>query len=249
MGVSMYGRRLKNVLLRKMSPDDFRFFENHMERIELPFWLGLEARGQPIDSVYFIETGIAAIIADMRGGCDTEVGLIGFEGMTGTATVSGSNYALHKCLMQIPGEGFRVPIAALMSAASQSPQLRQLLLRYMQTLYVQATASAVSNVRSRLEERLARLLLRCHDRVATDAIPITHKVLAIMLGVRRPRVTHGLHLLENEGLIRLNRGEIIIHHRDRLIVRANGSYGACVAEYNRLIGMTTKSHRKTLCHV
>mgnify|MGYP001099954611 CR=1 FL=1 len=241
----MYSRNYKNIILRNIDHGDLHFFEENMEAIKLPMWFTLTPRGKPIEYAYFIETGIAAIVASMGRGRDVEVGLIGFEGMTGAAAVLGNDCAPHECVMLMAGEGVRVPIATLALAVSRSPRLRLLLLRYTQTLYVQATCCALSNVRSRLEERLARLLLRCHDRVVGNTIPITHEVLAVMLGIQRPRVTLGLHILEGEGLIRANRGAIIVRHRDSLIRRARGSYGVPVAEYDRLIGVVPRRPRKT----
>ncbi|WP_050991140.1 MULTISPECIES: helix-turn-helix domain-containing protein [Bradyrhizobium] len=44
----------------------------------------------------------------------------------------------------------------------------------------------------------------------TDEIPLTHSVLAQLLGVRRASVTDCLDLLESEGLIRTKRGQISI---------------------------------------
>ena len=245
----MYPRTYSNILLRKMSPDERRLLEDHMERVRLPFRMHMEHRGQPIEFVYFPEAGIATIVARMPRGRDVEVGLIGFEGMTGTAAVLGDYCAAHECFIQMAGEGYRVPVAALTSAISRSPQLHNLLLRYVQSLYVQATYCALSNVRSRFEERLASLLLRCRDRVAGDTLPLTHEVLAVMLGVRRPGVTLGLHVLEGEGLIRASRGEIIIRDRERLIKRTKGSYGVPVAEYKRLIGTDTSPAGKTMFYL
>lgn len=169
--------------------------------------------------------------------------------MTGVAAVLGDDRAAHECFMQMPGKGFRMPVAALTSAASRSTRLHRLLLRYARTLYVQATCCALSNVRLRLEERLARLLLRCHDRILGDRIRLTHEVLAVMLGVQRPRVTLGLHVLEGEGLIRANRGEIVIRDRESLIKRTKGGYGAPAAEYKRLIGSGIRRHAKTAFHI
>jgi CRP-like cAMP-binding protein len=241
----MYRGVYNNILLRKMSQNELRLLEGHMERVKLPFRMNLEHRGRPIEFIYFLEAGIATLVARMPKGRDVEVGLIGYEGMTGAAAVLGDECAAHECFMQMAGEGLRVPIAALTLAASRSTQLRSLLLRYAQSLYIQATYCALSNVRSKFEERLARMLLRCHDRVKGDTLLLTHEVLAVMLGVRRPGVTLGLHILEGESLIRASRGEIIIRNREGLIKRTNGSYGVPVAEYRRLIGTDTCPYGNT----
>ena len=65
---------------------------------------------------------------------------------------------------------------------------------------------------------------------------LTHEFLSVMLGVRRAGVTVGTHMLEGKGLIRANRGHIIILDRKGLENEAQGSYGAPEDEYERLIG-------------
>jgi hypothetical protein len=74
-----------------------------------------------------------------------------------------------------------------------------------------------------------------HDRVDGDRFKLTHEFLAVMLGVRRPGVTVALHVLEGHGVIKSNRGEVIILDRDGLIELADGSYGVPEREYERLI--------------
>ncbi|WP_352969201.1 helix-turn-helix domain-containing protein [Mesorhizobium sp. M0954] len=76
----------------------------------------------------------------------------------------------------------------------------------------------------------------CNDRIEGDRLPITHEFLSVMLGVRRPGVTVALQMLEGRGLIRSNRGEVIVRDRTGLITLANSSYGQPEAEYARLIG-------------
>ena len=64
-----------------------------------------------------------------------------------------------------------------------------------------ATYTALSNGRSKIEERLARWLLMAHDRVKRDDLPLTHEFLALMLGVHRPGVTGAIKSLSAAGLI------------------------------------------------
>jgi len=55
-----------------------------------------------------------------------EVGLIGCEGMSGTAVVLGSNRSVHSTYMQVEGEGQRVPTQKLLQAIKESDLLREL---------------------------------------------------------------------------------------------------------------------------
>jgi hypothetical protein len=53
-------------------------------------------------------------------------------------------------------------------------------------------------------------------------------------------VTIALHVLEGKGLIKSNRGEVIVLDRDGLIELADGSYGVPEREYERLISRSAR---------
>jgi Mn-dependent DtxR family transcriptional regulator len=73
-----------------------------------------------------------------------------------------------------------------------------------------------------------------HDRAQHDHVNMTHALLAVMLGVRRPGVTVALNALELRGLIQVGRGIVTIIDREGLEIAANGIYGRPEAEYKRL---------------
>jgi CRP-like cAMP-binding protein len=219
-----------------MSSDDIALLEPHMQRCSLTLRMNLEQSRTPIDFVYFLEEGIGSVVAKSRLGRDTEIGFIGFEGMTGSALVMGDDRNVHECYVQMAGDAIRIEADAFLAALASSPTMRLFLLRYAQSLHIQTGYTALVNARSKLEERLARWLLMCDDRVSDGRLTITHEFLAIMLGVRRPGVTVALQLLEGHGLIRATRGEIAIRDRAGLVELANGGYGEAEAEYERLIG-------------
>jgi CRP-like cAMP-binding protein len=225
----------KNELLRRMSADDLALLQPHLERCILELKTTLEAAGSKIEAVYFPEEGIGSVIARMTNGSDAEVGFIGFEGMIGSALVMGADYAAHDCRVQVAGLAFRIDAAPFSAALVTSPTLRLFLLRYVHYLHIQTGYTALMNARSKLEDRLARWLLMCDDRVAGGRVSITHEFLSVMLGVRRPGVTVALQLLEGRGLIRAQRGEILIRDRRGLVALADG-YGQSEAEYLRLVG-------------
>ena len=55
------------------------------------------------------------------------------------------------------------------------------------------------------------------DRSDADEMPITQELLAELLGVQRPSLTHGVAELEEAGLILRGRGQITIVDREGLI--------------------------------
>ncbi|WP_425374528.1 Crp/Fnr family transcriptional regulator [Mesorhizobium waimense] len=226
----------KSDLLRRMSPDDFALLAPHLHNRFLDLRESVESAGEPIKSVCFFESGLASVVASNRPGLDTEVGIIGREGMSGSALVMGADWAPNDCYIQMTSEAVCMEAAPFNAALQASPTLRAFLLRYVHYLHIQTRSTALSNARAKLEDRLARWLLMCDDRTTGDQIRITHEFLAIMLGVRRPGVTIGLQMLEGRGLIRSRRGEITIRDRDGLISVAEGFYGQAEADYDRLLG-------------
>jgi len=116
-----------------------------------------------------------------------------------------------------------------------------MLLRYVQTLLVQTAQSTATNASHRVESRLARWLLMCHDRIDGDEIALTHEFMSMMISADRSGVTVTLHILEGAGMIWSKRGRVIIRNRELLEDLAGDGYGVPEAEYSRLIGPLGKS--------
>jgi len=228
------GTVFQNRLLTSLSPADLSLLRKLSKPVDLPVDTVLEEPNQPIQSVYFLESGIASVVAG--DGARIEVGLIGREGMSGLSIVMGDDRSVNSTFMQGGGAGFRIGAKEFGRVLHKSGTLRLSLLRYAQVFTTQVAQTAVANGRGKLEARLARWLLMAHDRFSHEAFPFTHRFLALMLGVRRPGVTVALHFLEGYGLIRATRGLINVIDRKGLEAHADPSYGVPEAEYERLIG-------------
>ena len=223
-----------NRLLSSLGGRDRTLLAASLSPIDLPLGTVLEEPNEPIENVYFLESGIASVVA---GTSDLiEVGLIGREGMTGLSIVMGDDRSVNRTFVQGTGSALRMSAKNLGLAMDKSKTLRLGLLRYAQVFAVQVAQTALSNGRDKIEARLARWLLMAHDRFDRNDFPFTHHFLALMLGVRRPGVTTTLHVLEGNGLIKARRGLITVINRKGLEVRARRSYGVPEAEYDRLIG-------------
>jgi CRP-like cAMP-binding protein len=222
-------------LLSAVSIADYELLRPHLEPVQLKLRQPLERPNRRIDNVYFIHAGIASVVALQAGPIQAEVGLIGYEGMSGSAVLLGDDRSPHSTYMQVAGDGERIAVAALDAAVEASRTLRAMLLRYVQSFLVQTAQTAIANARSKLDERLARWILMAHDRVPQSSLPLTHEFLALMLVVRRAGVTEALHELARSGLIRASRGQIVIVDRAGLERRAGTAYGLPESEYRRLI--------------
>jgi len=225
----------RNFLLQNMCTFDFALIGPDLVHCAMPRRMDIEQSNVAIPAVYFIESGVASIVAK-QSGRDAEIALVGSEGMTGGAILMGTDQSPHECYMQLAGDGMRLEAGRLAAALSSSPTLRPFLLRFVQSLHVQIGFTALDNARCSLQERMARWLLMCADRTTDGGLSITHEFLSVMLGVRRPGVTVGLQVLEGMQLIRSTRGRIEIRDRDRLERLAVG-YGRAEAEYRRLMSL------------
>jgi CRP-like cAMP-binding protein len=183
----------------------------------------LEVANKPISHSYFIEYGLASIVA-ANGHKRLEVGLIGCEGMTGLPIVLGNDRSPNETFMQVAGNGTRIAADKLREAISESRSLERAFLGFAHAFMNQTARTALSNGTATLEERLARWLLMANDRLRGNEVPLTHEFLSLMLGVRRAGVTVALNFLEQRALIQMARKQIVITDRKGLEAAANGTY-------------------------
>jgi CRP-like cAMP-binding protein len=227
---------VKNRLLACLSPGDFKMLSPHLEPVELFRDYVLAIPNTPIEHVFFIESGMVSVVAERADGRSIEVGVYGRDGMGPSTVLLGSDQTPHHQYMQIGGTGLMMTTQDFLRVVDLSPAMRNLMLRFVHVFMTQTAQSALVNGSSIIEERLARWVLMCRDRLDMDEFPITHDFLSMMLGVRRSSVTDAIHLLEGASLIKATRGNIKILDRDRLERAAGASYGVPESEYRRLIG-------------
>jgi CRP-like cAMP-binding protein len=227
---------IRNRLLRKLSDEDWGLLAPHLEPITLRERQVIEVPNKPITHAYFVEVGVVSVVAVNGEDHRIEVGVIGNEGFTGVTLVMCDNRAPHSAYMQIGGNGLRIPADKFCAALKQSENLSQLVLKSAQAFMIQTAHTALANGKAKLEERLARWLLMANDRLDSDAVPLTHEFLAVMLGVRRAGVTVAIHSFERRGLISTRRGQLTLVDRPGIEQVAGSFYGIPEAELKRLTG-------------
>jgi CRP-like cAMP-binding protein len=228
--------RPRNRLLAALSPTDLALLRPHLHCLEVTVRHEIERPNRRIDAVYFMNSGIASVVAVQADETQVEVGLIGSEGMSGTAVVLGGKQTPHSTYIQVAGQAQWIKADALRRAMRTSGSLHAVLLKYVQVFMVQTTHTAIANARAQIDRRLARWILMAHDRTGDKTLPLTHEFLALMLGVRRPGVTEALQSLRRAKLIGTGRNQIVVFNRNGIEKMAGHSYGAPEKEYRRLIG-------------
>jgi CRP-like cAMP-binding protein len=233
--VNVKGMTLNNRILGTLSASDRAMLLPEFEHVELETWQVLEKPNERIAYVYFLTQGLASVVGTTHPEQRIEVGMVGFEGMTGLAVALGHDRSSNETVVQAEGRALRLPSRALRRAMRSSPTLTAGILRYVHVFMMQASQTALANGRGRLNERLARWLLMWQDRLRTPHLTVTHEFLALLLGVTRQGVTVALHELEGAGLIRGTRNLIRILDRNGLMTLAGGFYGVPEAEYDLTI--------------
>ncbi|MBB3560198.1 CRP-like cAMP-binding protein [Rhizobium sp. BK512] len=225
-----------NILRGRMDEEATRHLTPYLEPLALPRGYALSTSGHQLKHCYFIEEGIASIVARSVAERSSEVGIVGREGIVPLAPILDSTHATFDIFVQVEGHGSRIAVEPLQEALRAVPSLRRLLNRYVQTFIVQAAFTSLANANHSIEARLARWILMCHDRIDGDHIGLTHEFLALMLSVRRASITTALHDLEGRQLIWSERSLVTVRDRTGLEEFAGDSYGRAEQEYRRLIG-------------
>ncbi|HZY61771.1 MAG TPA: Crp/Fnr family transcriptional regulator [Edaphobacter sp.] len=224
----------KNQILASLSESDLARVAPHLSPVDLKLGRILFEAGDPVWTVYFLEEGLCSNVVALANGGTVEVGIIGRDGFVDVSAVLGTGHSLNRCVIQIAGSGFAIKSSILREQINESETLRSSLQRAVQGLLAQTSQTAACNRVHELEERLARWLMMCYDRIGANHLSITHEFLATMLGTRRSSVTVAAGILHKAGLIDYSRGRVTIQDRKGLQEAACECYQAVREEYSRL---------------
>lgn len=226
-----------NQLLARLSAEDFALLAPHLKRVSFAVGEYISRAGDPIDSICFLEQGIAGVLDSLDDDRRYAVGLVGAEGFIGWPLLMGDDRSPYDVTMRAEhGHALRISAAVLIAAVDASATLRKALLRFVQVFMLQMGRTIVSSLAHPIERRMARWILLYHDRVQADEICMTHEEFRLMLGVRRSSITDALHRLEEDHAIRALRARVLVQNRDKLMALAGDTYGHPEQEYSRLFG-------------
>ncbi len=230
------GRSVRNVLLLSIPDQEYGLVRPHLEFVDLPHRKFLHVQGEKIEYAYFPNDGMVSLVISSSEGKGVEIGIIGREGIVGTPLAVGLRRAPYDALVQIPGNAMRINAKLLTSNLPNTPRLWLALTRYVLMQGLQTAQVAACNRLHELEQRLARWLLMCQDRVDTESLPLTHEFLAQMLGSGRPSVTLAAGVLERAGFIENVRGAVRIRNRKNLEEAACDCYRT-IQHFNGGLGL------------
>jgi len=234
----------RNFLLQLLPSAEYDVVEREIEPVTLELGTVLAEPGQPPGHVYFPETCVVSVVSATDGVDGVEVGTIGNEGMIGLSVVLGAAPPPDRTLVQVAGEGWRLPVDRFTDAAERLPRFQRLLRQYTHAYLVQVSQTAACNRLHEIEQRCARWLLMTHDRVwRAPQFALTQEFLAIMLGARRAGVSEAAGALQARGLIRYTWGKISVLDRRGLEAAACPCYGIVRDHFARTFGVSESVER------
>lgn len=208
--------RPRNQLLSALPPEDYQRLLPHLQPVELSIRQVLYTTGDPIEYVYFPDQALVSLVTVMNDGTTVEIAVVGKEGMVGIEVFLGNAVASVDAIVQANNGVMQMSAIALKAEFERGGMLQKLLLRYMQTLFVQVSQGAACYRRHTIEERLARWLLIASDRLESNRLELTQDFISQMLGTRRAGITIAANALQKAKLIHYHRGKIMILDRARL---------------------------------
>ncbi len=212
----------KNSLLKVLDPETTARLQ--LKPVTFEVRHEIEFPGSPIEHLFFVEEGMASQTVTFQDGSQVEVGMFGYESVIGVSALMGTKRSLNRVYTQIAGHGYSTPVQLARKEFELCGKFHAVTLRSVQMQLIQAMQSAGCNAKHNFEQRLARWLLICADRVHSNTFAMSHEFLSDMLGSTRPTVSIAAGILKDEKLIEYSRGVIHILNVKGLEARACECY-------------------------
>ena len=227
--------RPRNLILAQLPDDEYGSLSKFLMPVDLPLGMQLSEPNQPIEYVYFLNSGLISTDALTEKGESVEVGVIGREGFAGLPALLDQPQMSHSVLIQGVGDGLRVRSSIVRDEFMKGGMFQQMVHAFIYLQMVQVTQSVLCNRMHEVDARLARWLLTSADRMESESLHLTQEFLAQMLGVQRSTVTVAAGELQRAGMIGYSRGKINIVDRGALTKVACECYDIVTASYQRIL--------------
>jgi CRP-like cAMP-binding protein len=225
----------QNRLLGQLTTSEYTRLAADLEPVELSAGQFLALPDQAVGRIYFLRTAVVSLLVPMEDGSGVEGATVGNEGIVGLESHLGDGVAHFEMRVQVSGLAARIDASAYRDAVRRSPCLQMLVHRYALALMYQIARTSGCNRVHSVGERVARVLLMTADRAGREILPLTHEVLATMLGIRRASVSQAAAALQRAGLIDYRRGSLTIVDRAGLEAAACEDYRLTRKAYDHLV--------------
>jgi CRP-like cAMP-binding protein len=206
----------QNQLLATLPAAEWSRWESSLELVELSLGQVLNESGRTSPYVYFPTTAIVSLLYMTQDGSSSEVAVVGNDGVVGISLFMGGNTSPSQAVVQSAGLGYRLRAQLVKDEVDRAGAVLHMLLQYTQAMIAQVAKTAACNRYHSIDQLMCRRLLLGLDRLPSDMLLMTQELMANLLGVRREGVTAAALKLQQAGIIRYSRGQIVVLDRPRL---------------------------------
>jgi CRP-like cAMP-binding protein len=208
--------RPANKLLRLLEPPAYRRLAPKLKLTTLRAKQILYRPNESIHTIYFPDSAVICQMTVMPEGETLETGTVGLEGASWISASIGAPSMPCETIVAIGGLAHALGIDDLDREMRENEPFRDVLTQYSHALLIHSMRMTGCTGLHTLEQRCSRWILSTLDRVSQDRFSITHEFLAMLLGVSRPSVSVVVEDFQRLGMLRLQRGRVVIGDRDRL---------------------------------
>ena len=228
-------RPRQNALLAALSAADCERLANDLELVPLTLGQVLYEAGQTMGHAYFPIDCVVSLLYVMKNGESAEIAIVGNEGIIGIALFMGGESTQSRAIVQNAGHAFRLKAQVLKDEFHGGGALSRLLLMFTSALITQMVQTAACNRHHPVDKQLCRWMLLSLDRLPSNQISMTQKLIGNMLGLSSADVTKATNVLQKAGLIHYNAGEITVLDRSGVEKRSCECYEVVKKESDRLL--------------
>jgi hypothetical protein len=214
--MTSHSSRPANKLLRLLEPPAYRRLAPKLKPTTLRARQVLYRPNEPIHTIYFPDNAVICQMTVMPDGDTLETGTVGLEGASWISASIGAPSMPCETIVAIGGGAHALDIDDLDREMRENEPFRDVLTQYSHALLIHSMRMTGCTGLHTLEQRCSRWILTTLDRVSQDRFSITHEFLAMLLGVTRPSVSVVVEDFQRQGMLRLQRGRVLIGDRDRL---------------------------------
>jgi CRP-like cAMP-binding protein len=231
-------RPQQNGLLAALSAADCERLANDLELVPLKLGQVLYESGQTMSHAYFPLDCIVSLLYVMKNGESAEIAIVGNEGMIGVPLFMGGESTQSRAIVQNAGHAYRLKAQVLKDEFYGGGALQRLLLLFASALITQMVQTAACNRHHPVDQQLCRWMLLSLDRLPSNRISMTEKLVGNMLGLSPAEVTNATNVLQKAGLINYDAGEIMVLNRPGVEKRSCECYDVVKKENGRLLPLS-----------
>src|SRR5437879_9107106 len=114
----------QNRIVNALPHNIFAAVEHHLKQMGLASGAVVAETDQPVDRVYFPQTGVVSLVVEMEVGDMIETAMVGRDGVVNGTSALDGKVALHRGIVQVAGEASVLASDALRSLADEFGPLR-----------------------------------------------------------------------------------------------------------------------------